>query len=100
MMDSSAMLRTVLRTIARINLNVLLGQIARPESRAAFGTAVEGESNGAVGQVELLLQFRLREIGRKSAAAHGHALQIDIHLRRVQRHARITGGRNDATPVR
>src|SRR5580693_1159070 len=93
---ATTLARTTLRAIARINLNVLLGEIARPETRASLGPAVDRESNGTIGFVEFFLQFALRKVSGQSAPADGYALQIDVHLRGIQRHARITGGRNDA----
>src|ERR1700733_9457843 len=83
-MQNSAVQRAVLRTIARINLNVLLGEIARPEARAALGFALDREADRAFGVVQFLLQLGLRKIRCQSAPAHRQALQIDVHLRWIQ----------------
>src|ERR1700722_16302808 len=52
-----AVLRAVLSAIARIDLNVLLGQVARPEARAALAFALDRKSNQAFGFVQFLLQL-------------------------------------------
>src|ERR1700683_5188865 len=65
-MHNSAAPRAALCTIAGINLNVLLGEIARPETRAALGFALDRESNQAIGFIQLFLQLLLRKIRGKS----------------------------------
>src|ERR1700678_3627739 len=97
---SSAIIRAVLCAIARINLNVLLGQIARPEARAAPAFALYRKSDQAFGFIQLLLQRTFRKIRRQPAPAHRYALQIDVHFRWIQRHARIPRRRYDPPPVR
>src|ERR1700678_3015325 len=74
--QSTAAIRAVLCAIASINLNVLLGQIARPEARAAPAFALYRKSDQAFGFIQLLLQFTLRKIRRQPAPAHRDALQI------------------------
>src|SRR5205807_3008615 len=43
---------TMLRTIARIDLNVLFRQVASPESRGASASAVEDQANGTLALIQ------------------------------------------------
>src|SRR5579863_4221226 len=57
-----------LGTIARINLNVLFREVARPEARARHAAAMQDESYQALLCVQLFLEVRFGEIrgNRKS----------------------------------
>src|SRR5580698_2714365 len=92
-------IKPALRTIARIDLNVLLRQIARPEARRTLASATQDETNQALTFVQLFLEIGLGKIRSQAAAAHGHVLEIDVYLARVQRHSGVAGSRDDPAPV-
>src|SRR5713226_9346490 len=57
------------RTIAGIDPNVAIGQVASPETRGAFSFAAKREADFAFLRLELLLQRRFGERGSQSSAA-------------------------------
>src|SRR5579871_2235937 len=91
--------RARLRPVAGINSNVAFGEIAGPEASAAFAAAAHLKLDGALGEVELLLQIVLRERRRQAAPADQYILQANVDLAGVESYARIAGGRDDAAPV-
>src|SRR5260221_3045275 len=88
------------RTIAGIDPNVAVGQIAGPKTRGAFAFAAKREANFAFLRLELLLQRRFGERGSQSSRADRRALKIDIGLGRIERHAGVSRRAEDASPVR
>src|SRR5579871_1839463 len=91
--------RTALRTIARINLNVLFGQVAGPEARTAGAPRMQDDLDQALGFIELAFQLGFREIGGETGAAHGRPLQINIDFRRIERYAGVARRGDDPAPV-
>src|SRR5579883_184877 len=88
------------RPVTRVNSNVLLGQIAGPEAGAAARTAANREPDQALRAIQLLLELVLGKIGCDSASANPDSLHIDIHLARVEGHARVASGGKNPAPVR
>src|SRR5207237_1302395 len=89
----------VSRAVARVDVDVAFGQVAGPEAGGAFAFAADGEANFALGRIELFLQRGLGERRGQAGAADGRALQVDIDLRGIERHAGVSGGGQDASPV-
>ena len=85
-------------TIAGVDPNVAIGQVAGPETRGAF--ASKREADFAFLRLELLLQRRFGERGSQSSAADRSALKIDIGLGRIERHAGVPRRTEDASPAR
>src|ERR1039457_6878568 len=83
-MDAPAARRTRLRTITRIDFDVLFREVAGPETGFAFTAALNGEAYEAFPLVQLLLQLRFQEIGRETAAADRDPLQVDIDIARFE----------------
>src|ERR1019366_7882550 len=60
--------------VTGVDVDVLFGEVASPETRAAAAGSANGEADGTIGQVELGLQFVLGEFGGEAAAAHRNTL--------------------------
>src|SRR5262249_14017430 len=91
--------RAISGAVAGIDTNVTFGEIAGPEARASRALAADLELDRALRLIELLLEARLGKLRRQSAAAHGRPLHDDIDLPRIESHARIPRGRENAPPV-
>src|SRR5258707_15502284 len=70
---------TKLRTIARIDLNVLFSEVARPETRASRASAMQQHLYQAFLVVQFFLELRFGEIRGNAPLANQYALQMDIH---------------------
>src|SRR6476646_9461783 len=87
-------------SIAAVDPDITVGQVTGPESSRAFSLPSQSETNLAFLRLELLLQRRFGERGGQPSAAHGRALQIDIGFIRIEGDAGVSGGAEDASPVR
>src|SRR5436190_1984360 len=87
------------RTIAGVDPDVAIGQVAGPETRGAFSFSAKSEPDFAFLRLELLLQRRFGERGSQSSPADRRALKIDIGLGRIKRHAGVSCRAEDASPV-
>src|SRR5258708_38579731 len=67
-----------LRTIAGIDFDVLLREVAGPEAGGAFAAPVDGESDLAFAIVQFSFQFRFREIDSETVAADHNTLQFNF----------------------
>src|SRR5665213_3421347 len=92
--------RRISGSIARVNADVVFGEIARPEARTPAAGAANRESDAAFRLVELLLQGGFVEIRSETGAADGDALHVDIRLAWIELDAGISGGRNNTSPIR
>src|SRR5580658_6829253 len=66
---AATQINTALRTITRIDLNVLLRQIARPEARRTLASAVQDETDQALALVQFFLEIGLGEVRSQPASA-------------------------------
>src|SRR5579864_7605162 len=76
--------------IAAIDLDVLFGQVARPETRASSTFALDDEFDQALVTVELFFQLIFREIGGHSALANRDALHVDVDFVWVEGNAGVS----------
>src|SRR5436190_819510 len=88
-----------LSAIARIDSDVLFGEIAGPEPGFAARPALDYKTNRNFVFVHLALQPRLGELGGAPRLAHERALKVDVDAVRVELDTGIAGGRQDAAPI-
>src|SRR5580658_242363 len=88
-----------LSAVIRIDVDVILGQIAGPEGCRSFAFTSNPEDDRDIGVVETNLHIGFVERSSKAVTADLHILQGDIDLGGIEVHAGITGGRENTAPV-
>src|SRR5260370_42448396 len=83
-MVAETAMRARLRTIAGIDFDVLLREVAGPEASFTFAAPVDGESDLAFPIVQFPLQLLFLEIDGETVAADQNALQFDFDAARVE----------------
>src|SRR5947209_8384449 len=78
-----------LGAVARIDLNVLLCQIAGAEASGALAAAANRKLDRALRLVKPALQVLFIEVGCNPALAHRGLLQPDVHARAIEFRARV-----------
>src|SRR5580658_818508 len=73
-----------LRTIARINLNVLFREVARPEAGSRRTSAMQYKTYQALFIIQFFLELGFREIRGHTALANQHALQMNVNFGRIE----------------
>src|SRR5580658_8593095 len=73
-----------LSAVIRIDMDIVFGQIARPERRASLPLAGDPEHDRDIGIVEPHLHIGFIERSGEPAAANLHVLQRDIDLRGIE----------------
>src|SRR5579884_4066629 len=91
---------SALRTVARIDFNVLLGEIAGSETRPSAAGAAKRELHQTFGFVQAALQVGLTEIRGDAAFADAGLLEADVGLGRIEIDAGIARGGKNPAPVR
>src|SRR5579872_1547899 len=89
-----------LSAIAAVNANIFFGKITSPKPRAPFPAAANRKPDGALIALHFLFDVFFGEIRREPGPAHSDALNRNVDRPRIERDAGISGGGNDAAPVR
>src|SRR5437868_1409664 len=94
------MQRRFLRAVIRIDVDVVFGEVARPEGRAALSLAYDPEDYRDIGVVETEFHVGFIEGCSQTVAANLDILESDFNQRRIEIDSGVTSCRKNTAPVR
>ena len=88
-----------LGSVVGVDMDVVFGQIAGPESRASLPFSGDAEDNRNICIVKAHFHVAFVEGAGQTGAADFDVLEGDVDGSRVEVHSGVSGGGEDAAPV-